>query len=103
MDQVPILFRHLVENDITKDAGIVYHGVDLAKGPNGILNDGFGAVPFRNRMEARYGDSASGGDRIDGTLCRGFVGATSTLFDAQIGNQNVGTRDRKSQHLKSRP
>src|SRR3546814_4947525 len=64
-DQVPILFRHLVENDITKDAGIVDHGVDLAKGPNGILNDGFGAVPFRNRMEARYGDSASGGDRID--------------------------------------
>src|SRR3546814_11046622 len=39
-DQVPILFRHLVENDITKDAGIVDHGVDLAKGPNGILNDG---------------------------------------------------------------
>src|SRR3546814_6761409 len=38
-DQVPILFRHLVENDITKDAGIVDHGVDLAKGPNGILND----------------------------------------------------------------
>src|SRR3546814_15822682 len=43
-------------------------------------------------MEARYGDSASGGDRIDGTLCRGFVGATAPRFAAQIVYQNVGTR-----------
>ena len=65
MTAVPVLVRHLVEDDIAQDAGIVHHDIDLAEGLDRFLHHRAGldrighGAEIRHRLAARMLDLAN--------------------------------------------
>ncbi len=51
-DGEPVLRRHLVEDRIAQDAGVVHHDIDAPETVEGALHDPLGAGPFGDAVAA---------------------------------------------------
>ena len=83
--------RHLVEDGVAQDAGIVHHTVDLAVGVHSLLDDLAGRDRFGDRLEIGDGGAASLGDFLDhlfGGCCA--IAARTIGADAGIVDDDLG-------------
>ena len=64
-DEVPILIFHILEADISQDAGIVDEDINTAEVLNGSFND---LLAIRDAVIVGYGFAACGLDLIDDNI-----------------------------------
>jgi len=83
-DRFEILRRHLVENRVSKDAGIVYHRIHSPKGLAGLLHHPVRGIPVPDRLGVRHCFPASCTDLVHDLLRDGYVAT-----DARRGRPEV--------------
>jgi hypothetical protein len=83
--------RHLVEDRVAQDAGIVHHTVDAAIGVHRLLDDLAGRNGFGDRLEIGDGGAAGLGDFLDDFFRRCGAGAGAIGGHAGIVDDDLGT------------
>jgi hypothetical protein len=76
VDEIPIRLLHVLEADISQNAGIVDEDIDPTEGVDGRLDDGFSIL---DRVVVGDRLAACGADVLDDFVC-GLVGVSFGLW-----------------------
>jgi len=83
-DRVPLGFRHLVEDGVAQDAGVVDDGVDVAISLHGVGEQRMRAVPGGDVGAVGDGLAAAGADGLHHLFGRPQGAALAALADSQV-------------------
>jgi hypothetical protein len=84
-DQVPVSLLHVLEADISQDAGVVDEDIDAAKGIDGSLDDGFAIL---DRIVVGDGLAACRADLVD-DLVGGLCAYCQRYCDGYVARRRV--------------
>ena len=95
--RLPFLDRHVEEEAVAQDAGVIHDHVDPAEGINRGLDDAVGGLPLGHAVGVRHRRAAFGLDFLDHFLCRPGVLAFARDRGADVVDDHLGAPCRHGQ------